>query len=117
MDPMAICVVDAKSVFDASNTEQATGEDDRSALEIAVVQDSLAKLQGRLRWIPHNDNPADMLTKLSGAHEEPLLKLLQNHTLRIQAEATVLEGGKQSVYRKKQKGLTAEENTGADELV
>lgn len=52
LDLLAIAVVDAKSVLDSSASEQAQGEDDRSALEIAVMQESIAKLQGRLRWVP-----------------------------------------------------------------
>ena len=112
-DPLSVCIVDAKSLFDASNSEQATGEDDRSALEIALVQDSLTKVKGRIRWVPHNDNPADMLTKLNGAHQEPMLKLLRTSTLRIQQEAEVLSEGKQSLHRKKIRGLMSEDIMGA----
>ena len=68
-DPLSLAIVDGKSVFDASATEQATGEDDASALEIAIIQDSLTRCQGCVRWVPHNRNPSDMLTKLNGAHE------------------------------------------------
>ena len=56
-DPAAIAVADAKSLFDALHSEQASGEDDRAALEVAIIQDSLARLQGRIRWVPHNFKP------------------------------------------------------------
>ena len=115
-DPDSVCIVDAKSLYDASNTEQAVGEDDRSALELALIQDSMSKVRGRIRWIPHNSNPADMLTKLTGAHEEPMLKLLKTHSLKIQKEAEVLGEGKQSLHRKKHRGLTAEDFLGAENL-
>ena len=45
-------------------------------MEIAVIKDSLAKLRGRLRWVPRSDNAADHFTKAIGAHEEPLMKLM-----------------------------------------
>ena len=90
VDPGAVCIVDAKSLYDAAASEQTTGEDDQSALEVAIVQDSLSKVRGRIRWIPHNENPADMLTNLQGAHEEPLMRLLRTHKLRIQNEEAVL---------------------------
>ena len=95
--------MDAKSVFDASATEQATGEDDRSALEIAIIQDSLTRCQGRVRWVPHNKNPSDMLTKLNGAHEVPMMQLLKTSTFRIQDEEKTLSEGRQGEHRQKSK--------------
>ena len=102
-DPLSLAIVDAKSVFDASATEQATGEDDRSALEIAIIQDSLNRCSGRVRWVPHNRNPADMLTKLSGAHEVPMMQLLRTSTFRIQDEEQTLAEGRQGDHRQKSK--------------
>ena len=37
-DPLTVAVADAKSLYDASASEQAQGDDDRSALEIGVMQ-------------------------------------------------------------------------------
>ena len=79
-DPFSLAIVDAKSLFDGAASEQTSGEDDRSALEIAIIQDSMARCKGRLPWIPHNMNPADMLTKISQAHELPMIKLLKTST-------------------------------------
>ena len=45
-DPNLVAIIDAKLVYDATHSEQAQGEDDRSALEIAVIKESLAKMQG-----------------------------------------------------------------------
>ena len=92
-DPDAIAVADAKSLFDALHSEQAHGEDDRAALEIAIIQDSLARLRGRIRWIPHNVNPADGLTKLEGAHMKPLMDVLRTSHFRIEAESEGLKPG------------------------
>ena len=43
-DPLTVAVADAKSLYDASASEQAQGDDDRSALEIGIIQESVAKL-------------------------------------------------------------------------
>jgi hypothetical protein len=69
--------MDAKSLFDALNSEQSQGDDDRSALETAIISESWAACRGRLRWVPHNMNPPNSITKSVGGHHEPLLKLLQ----------------------------------------
>ena len=103
VDPLAVAIVDAKSLFDASVNEQSTGEDDRAALEIAIIKDSLSKLHGRLRWIPHNANPADHLTKAIGAHEQPLMQFMLSGMFKIESEHEVLDRGKQSAFRMKSK--------------
>ena len=81
-----IAVADAKSLYDATVTEQAQGNDDRSALDVAIIREPLAKLRGKIRWIPHNFNPADALTKFKGVHQEPMMKLLSRCAFRIEAE-------------------------------
>ena len=111
-DPLSVCIVDAKSLYDAASSEQAAGEDDRSALEIAMVQDSLSKVRGRTRWIPHNSNPADMLTKMVGAHEAPMMKLLKENALCIQSEETVLSAGRQGEHRLKTRAVGSAELLG-----
>ena len=100
-DPNAVIIMDAKSLFDALNSDQCSGEDDRSALEIAIIKESMSVVGGRARWLPHNLNPSDALTKLDGAHTEPLLRMLQSNHLRIEEEADVLQRGKQSDQRLK----------------
>ena len=112
-DPLSLAIVDAKSVYDAAASEQASGEDDRSALEIAIIQDSISKCKGRVRWIPHNKNPADMLTKLSQAHEVPMMELLKKCRLKIQAEEETLAEGRQHEFRKKTK-VNPKDFSGAD---
>lgn len=68
-----------------------------------MIQDSLSKTKGRIRWAPHNENPADILTKLFQAHEIPMLQLLKKCTWRIEQESNVLAEGPQHVNRKKMK--------------
>ena len=101
VDPHSICVMDAKSLYDALNSEQSQGDDDRSALETAIIRESLNVCRGRPRWVPHNRNPADSMTKAVGGHHEPLLKLLQNGVFQIEDEDEVLKRGKQSDQRLK----------------
>ena len=100
-DPHGVCVMDAKSLFDALCSEQSQGEDDRSALEIAIIRESLSDCRSRPRWVPHNCNPADSLTKFAGGHHEPLLKMLKTSRFMIEDENVVLSREKQSDSRKK----------------
>ena len=100
-DPGSILVVDAKSLYDAMNAEQRHGSDDRVAFELAIVRESVAVVSGRVRWVPHNANPSDALTKVAGAHAEPMLKLLRTGRYAIQEEDEVLGQGKQSLNRLK----------------
>jgi hypothetical protein len=66
-----------------------------------------------VRWLPHNLNPADSLTKLAGAHEKPMMDLLQTSQLRIQAEEITLAQGRQHEVRKKLKA-NPKDFSGAD---
>jgi len=78
-------ITDAKSLYDNLMQEQYTGAEQRAALEICVIRDSLDALGGNARWIPHDHNPADCLTKLKG-NVEPLLKLLRDGSYQLVAE-------------------------------
>jgi len=97
------CITDAKSLFDCLVQEQYTGAEKRAALEICVIKDSLESLGGRARWLPHDRNPADCLTKLKG-NVEPLLKLLRSGTFRLTAEEQVMAD------RKSYRELTGKKN-------
>ena len=90
--------MDAKSLFDSLNSEQSQGDDDRSALEVAIIRESLSVCLGRPRWVPHNHNhnPADSMTKFAGGHHDPLLKLLQSGGFMIEDEEQVLSREKQA---------------------
>ena len=93
--------------FDSTSSpeRQFQGEDDRAALESAIIQESLAKLKARLRWIPHNFNPSDALTKLpQQAHMQPLYDLLCQQAMVIQKEEDELAAGRQGAHRMKSHG-------------
>ena len=51
----------------------------------------LKRMNGRSRWIPHNYNPADGLTKLKGAHLQPLLDMLKTNMYHLKTEEAQLE--------------------------
>ena len=90
-DPAAVVWIDAKSLYDALNSEQTVQEDRRAALEIAVIRESFSRLSAKLRWLPHDRNPCDPMTKVKGAHTLPLTELLRSHTMRLQDEKEVLD--------------------------
>jgi hypothetical protein len=83
-------VVDAKSLYDNLHREQMTGAEKRAALEIAVIRDSLQSLGGVCRWIPHEQNAADALTKLRG-NAARLLTLLRDARLKLTNESEELQ--------------------------
>lgn len=87
-------VTDAKSLYDAVNQPQYTGAEKRAALEICVIKDSLDSLGGQAKWVPHELNPADCLTKLAG-NAAPLLELMRRSTYKVVAEEDELEKRKQ----------------------
>ena len=101
-DPHGVALMDAKALYDSLNSDQSQGgTDDRATLEIAIIKESLAVTQTRPRWIPHNFNPADALTKVQGCHAEPLMRLLRTGHMTLEEESDVLERGKQSQHRMK----------------
>ena len=87
-------VTDAKSLYDALHQQQFTGAEKRAALEICVIRDSLQSLGGQAKWVPHEHNPADCLTKLAG-NAAPLLALMRRSTYKLVAEEEELEKRKQ----------------------
>ncbi|CAK8993884.1 unnamed protein product [Durusdinium trenchii] len=102
-DPHGVALMDAKALYDSLNSDQSQGgTDDRATLEIAIIKESLAVTQTRPRWIPHNFNPADALTKVQGCHAEPLMRLLRTGHMTLEEESDVLERGKQSQHRMKE---------------
>lgn len=106
-DPHSIIVMDAKSLYDALRSEQSQGDDDRCALEISIIRESVISTKGRPRWVPHNKNPADSMTKFAGGHHEPLLRMLQTGLYRIEDEDDVLSRGKQADSRLKSSHASA----------
>ena len=55
-----------------------------------IIDQMLRRMKGRSRWVPHNFNPADGLTKLKGAHMAPLMSLLQTGFYHLKTEEAQL---------------------------
>ena len=82
--------------------ESQGGQDRRTGLELVVVRDALSSLRGLCRWIPHDKNPTDAMTKVySKSNVAPLHKLLKTGQLCITDEIHELE---KRVEIKKTKG-------------
>ena len=76
VDPAGMLVMDAKSLFDAMHSEQASQDNARAALHASMTKDAAKDLGAIPRWVPHDKNPADALTKCDGAHCTPLIQLV-----------------------------------------
>ncbi|CAE7305094.1 unnamed protein product, partial [Symbiodinium sp. KB8] len=84
-DPRSLAIIDAKALFDSLLSDQPC-DCERTNLEIAVIRESLQVCRARTRWVPHNVNPADALTKFQGCHLEPLVKMLKSSRYQISDE-------------------------------
>ena len=85
----ALAIVDAKSLYDLLAYETTGGTDRRTALDIQVLREELAELEGKIRWVDHMHMPADCLTKKQGKCEA-LEKLLRTGRFGITAESITL---------------------------
>jgi len=74
VDPAGMLVMDAKSLFDAMHSEQASQDNARAALHASMTKETAKMLGAIPRWVPHDKNPADALTKCDGAHCTPLIE-------------------------------------------
>ena len=76
----------------------------RAAVEMPIIEEILKRCNGRSRWVPHNYNPADGLTKLKGAHMAPLMDLMRTGMYHLKTEEAQL---KQRASEKAELGHTA----------
>ena len=63
----------------------------KCAVEMPIIEQQLARMKGRSRWIPHNSNPSDALTKLKGAHMAPMMELLKTGFYHLKQEEAQLK--------------------------
>jgi len=90
IDPEVSLLSDSKGLYDALNNELPQ-DDKKSAVEMPIIEQILKNMNGRSRWIPHNFNPADGLTKLKGAHLAPLMDLLKTGMYHLKTEEAQLK--------------------------
>ena len=88
-DPWCLLIGDSKGVFDNLNREQ-PGAERYSALDAAYMKIRMAEIGCKPRWLPHDSNPADALTKFRGAHAAPLHRLVSTGKCKLAAEADEL---------------------------
>ena len=100
-DPPCLVITDAKSLFDNLDKETPGGKDRRVGLELAAVKESMLLLIGRCRWISHDFNPADALTKRYGkVHLLPCLNLMRSGSYRLTDEKEQLKKRQESKSEK-----------------
>ena len=85
MDPEALLITDSKGLHDTLASDL-PGDDKASAVEVPIIRETLQRLRGRARWLPHNENPSDGLTKFRGAHLEPLWGLVKSGRFHLSPE-------------------------------
>ena len=88
-----VVVTDSKSVFDVLKKGHVASIDKRAGLELQVVLDSMRIYGASCRWVPHQKNVADALTKLR-AHWQPLLTILSDAFISVVPEDEELQGRK-----------------------
>ena len=103
VDPEVSLISDSKGLYDALNNELPQ-DDKKSAVEMPIIESILKRMNGRSRWVPHNWNPSDGLTKLRGAHLEPLMDLLKTGFYHLRTEEAEL---KSRAKQKEETGRTA----------
>eukprot|EP00971_Amphidinium_carterae_P107283 2125565-Amphidinium_carterae.2 len=87
----AMLLTDSKSLYDAVAKMEwgiVTGKQ-LWRFNFQVIKTQLTHMKARLRWIPHDSNVADALTKLHG-NAEPLLMLLDQGKIMLIDEETEL---------------------------
>ena len=94
-DPACILIGDSKGVYDNLKKEQ-PGAERFSALDAAPMKLKLREIGAIPRWLPHDRNPADALTKFRGAHVEPLFHMLKHGKFHLKPETVELERKKQA---------------------
>ena len=87
-------ICDAECLYDNLIREHFIGTDRRSALENCVIRDSLKSLDGRVRWIPHEEIPVDTLTNIKG-NSAHLVEMMKTVRFRISCEVEEMERRKQ----------------------
>eukprot|EP00971_Amphidinium_carterae_P092564 1833192-Amphidinium_carterae.1 len=82
---------DNKGLHDTIQKDGVHGKlEKRAALELAVIKDNLEAAEIECRWLPHQLNVSDVLTK-TGGHGEELQRLLQSCRIRFRVPENVLE--------------------------
>eukprot|EP00971_Amphidinium_carterae_P018323 361404-Amphidinium_carterae.4 len=94
LQQQVLAAVDSKSLQDVVRGTNIDGVERRAALESLLARDLLKSLSAMIRWIPHEQNPSDSMTKISANHE-CLLTVLRTSSIRLRPEKEILEERKE----------------------
>ena len=83
-------IADAKSLYDAMVKEASAAKDKRVARELCICRETMDKLLGVVRWIPHVLNPVDCMSKLKG-NMASMLKFMRENSFILVEENVELE--------------------------
>ena len=109
-----VCLVatDCKSLYDHVTSQSApTLDDRRTALDIIILRESLAKTSGSIRWIPTNRMLADALTKESPEAFDLIRACIREGQYQISPEETVLQWRSEERERRKQRAALIREDS------
>ena len=88
---LGMLMTDCKSLFDHLQSKSSpTLDDRRTALDIVIIRDSIAKMKTSLRWLPTDRMLADALTKESAEAVDLLRACLREGRYQVSDEDTVL---------------------------
>ena len=73
-----------------------------------IIEQLMAQMFGRCRWVPHNLNPSDASTKIKGAHLQPCLDLMSSGMYHLKTESANLA---ERAAEKEKSGRTARNKT------
>ena len=95
-------VIDAKSVYDALQKESSGSKQDRrTAVDIAIIRQSLIHPNSSIRWVPHPFMPVDSLTKADPAKCNAAMDhLIKTGKVSLVDESQELRDRKEQVQRK-----------------
>ena len=99
---LVMILTDCKSLYDhLLSPSSPTLDDRRTAIDIVILRDSVARMQATLRWIPTDRMIADALTKESPEAFDLIRACIRSSTYQVSPEARILELRSQERDRRK----------------
>lgn len=99
---LVMVLTDCKSLYDhLLSPSSPTLDDRRTAIDIVILRDSIARMQATLRWIPTDRMIADALTKESPEAFDLIRACIRSSTYQVSPEARILELRSQERDRRK----------------
>ena len=93
-----MAIMDAKSLHDNLVKEATNAGEKRAGIEVIIARESLDLMDGLPRWIPHQSNIVDCMTKVKG-NKKPMLEFLETAKIKLSPEKEVMR--EREDYREK----------------